>query len=176
MIARTTGGSSSTSATTASETKRSRWIPGVGFVGGASDPTPFGLLMMRCVVRCSAMEPKLRSSSGGVEKGSRAPDRHAQSFAFRRIRDRVCGRTYRRRQRADVMSRATDPVGGPDARIRHRRARDSRARLPVTLPSITYTYGPAGRRWVLGGSTPGTNRHPAGAYVYVIDGSVKFVV
>jgi hypothetical protein len=43
--------------------------------------------------------------------------------ATRCIRDRVCGRTYRRRQRADVMSRATDPVGGPDAPIRHRRAR-----------------------------------------------------
>ena len=43
--------------------------------------------------------------------------------ATRRIRDRVCGRTYRRRQRADVMSRVTDPVGGPDAPIRHRRAR-----------------------------------------------------
>jgi quercetin dioxygenase-like cupin family protein len=27
-----------------------------------------------------------------------------------------------------------------------------------------------------GGSTPGTHRHPAGAYVYVIDGSVKFAV
>ena len=125
------------------------------------------------VVRRSAMEPKLRSSSRGVENGSRAPDRHARSLAFgrgrsrfrccasafivptscracrrtrrqrlderlhvpgcpgdletlratRRIRDRVCGRTYRRRQRADVMSRATDPVGGPDAPIRHRRAR-----------------------------------------------------
>src|SRR4051794_33180240 len=47
MIARTTGGSSSTSATAASETNRSRWIPGMGFVAGASDPTPFGLLMMR---------------------------------------------------------------------------------------------------------------------------------
>jgi hypothetical protein len=33
------------------------------------------------VVRCSAMEPKLRSGTGGVESGSRAPDRHARSFA-----------------------------------------------------------------------------------------------
>ena len=125
------------------------------------------------VVRRSAMEPKLRSSSRGVESGSRAHDRHARSLAFRRgrsrfrccasafivptscrlvgesvgerlderlhvpgcpgdletlratrrTRDRVCGRTYRRRQRADVMLRVTDPVGGPDAPIRHRRAR-----------------------------------------------------
>src|SRR4051812_36072946 len=56
MIARTTGGSSSTSATAASDTKRSRWIPGVGFVGGASEPTPFGLLMMRSF-RADAQQP-----------------------------------------------------------------------------------------------------------------------
>src|ERR687891_1902588 len=63
MIARMTGGSSSTSATAASYTKRSRWIPGVGFVGGASDPTPFGLLMMRSF-RADAGAP-----SSGCELG-----------------------------------------------------------------------------------------------------------
>src|SRR4051794_29833120 len=54
MIARTTGGSWSTSATAASETKRSRCIPGVGFVGRASDATPFGLLMCAPFERVSS--------------------------------------------------------------------------------------------------------------------------
>src|SRR3954449_12968382 len=56
--------------------------------------------------------------------------------ATRRIRDHAGGRTYRRRQRADVVSRATDPLGDPDGPIRLRRARHSRARLPVTRRAV----------------------------------------
>src|SRR3954452_20351380 len=63
MIARTTGGNSSTSATAASETNRSRCIPGVGFIGGASDPTPFGLLMMRSF-RADPQRPWIRRLAG----------------------------------------------------------------------------------------------------------------
>jgi len=71
------------------------------------------------------------------------------------------------------MSSATDPVGGPDAPVQHRRACHSRARLPVSdglfVQAIRVDYEP-------GGFAGATHRHPAGAYVYVIDGSVEFVV
>ena len=39
----------------------------------------------------------------------------------------------------------------------------------LSVQAIRVDYEP-------GGFTRGTHRHPAGAYVYVIDGSVKFVV
>jgi len=46
---------------------------------------------------------------------------------------------------------------------------DFPSRDGLSVQAIRVDYEP-------GGSTPGTHRHPAGAYVYVIDGSVKFVV
>src|SRR5215208_4048182 len=46
---------------------------------------------------------------------------------------------------------------------------DCPSRDGLSVQAIRVDYEP-------GGFTRGTHRHPAGAYVYVIDGSVKFVV
>ena len=63
MIARTAGGSSSTSATAASETNRSRWIAGAGSIWRELEAPPSGLLMRdsfradtrRCVMDAPAV-------------------------------------------------------------------------------------------------------------------------
>jgi hypothetical protein len=66
------------------------------------------------------MEPKLRSSSGSVENGSRAPDRHARSFAFGRGLSRIdLPRTKCcRRSSAHCSTPTTPPAAFPR---RHRR-------------------------------------------------------
>jgi len=46
---------------------------------------------------------------------------------------------------------------------------DFPSRDGLSVQAVRVDYGP-------GGFTRGTHRHPAGAYVYVIDGSVEFAV
>src|SRR3954468_3533102 len=125
--------------------------------GVAADATGAG-----CWRRARTRAPK-RSSP----RPARRRPRDVPSDAW--IHDRVGGTTYRRRQRADVLSGAVDPAGGPDASIRHRPARHRSApsRDGLSVQAIRVDYEP-------GGFTRGTHRHPAGAYVYVIDGRVEF--
>jgi len=55
----------------------------------------------------------------------------------------------------------------PDSGERVTTVLDFPARDGVAVQAIRVDYAP-------GGFTPGTHRHPAGAYVYVVEGSVVF--
>jgi quercetin dioxygenase-like cupin family protein len=59
------------------------------------------------------------------------------------------------------------PLSGTGERVT--RVLDFPSRDGLSVQAIRVDYEP-------GGFTRGTHRHPAGAYVYVIDGSVEFVV
>src|SRR2546423_12466388 len=71
------------------------------------------------------------------------------------------------------MSRATDPLGGPmplsGTGERVTEVLDFPSRDGLSVQAVRVDYEP-------GGFTSGTHRHPAGAYVYVIEGSVMFGV
>src|SRR5215213_1585380 len=116
-----------------------------------------------------------RAVNGGTgDRTRRCESRRLQTLrATRRIRDHAGGRTYRRRQRADVTSGPIDPAGGPvpqsDTGERVTEVLDSPSRDGLSVQAIRVDYEP-------GGFTRGTHRHPAGAYVYVMNGSVEFAV
>ena len=59
------------------------------------------------------------------------------------------------------------PLSGTGERVTE--VLDFPSRDGLSVQAIRVDYEP-------GGFTRGTHRHPAGAYVYVIDGSVEFVV
>jgi quercetin dioxygenase-like cupin family protein len=60
-------------------------------------------------------------------------------------------------------------ISNPDTGERVTTVLDFAARDGLAVQAVRVDYGP-------GGFTPGTHRHPAGAYVYIIDGSVIFGV
>jgi quercetin dioxygenase-like cupin family protein len=55
----------------------------------------------------------------------------------------------------------------PDSGERVTTVLESPSRDGLTVQAIRVDYAP-------GGFTPGTHRHPAGAYVYIVEGSVLF--
>jgi quercetin dioxygenase-like cupin family protein len=86
--------------------------------------------------------------------------------------DHVCGRTDRRRQPADVPSASYRFSRRPqlidsDTGERLTPVLDFPSRDGLAVQALRVDYEP-------GGFTRGTHQHPAGAYVYVIEGSVIF--
>jgi quercetin dioxygenase-like cupin family protein len=124
------------------------------------------------------MEPKLRSSGGASETvRERLIATHDRSRSGAAgdasIRDRVCGRTYRRRHGANLKSGAVDLqevlMPRSDTGERVTEVLESPSRDGLSVQAIRVDYEP-------GGFSRGTHRHPAGAHVYVMNGSVEFAV
>jgi quercetin dioxygenase-like cupin family protein len=96
-------------------------------------------------------------------------DSDTSRIAITSAADRIAVGSLRTYGQGDTDSEGDSPLPQPDTGERVTPVLDFPLRDGLAVRAIRVDYEP-------GGFTRGTHRHPAGAYVYVIDGSVVFAL